>query len=346
MAPEVRKILLIRPSALGDVCRTVPVLVRLRRQHPDAHIDWLVQEGFEPAIASHPNLSRVVTFPRRRLGNWWQPKVGQAAVRWMNEELRGPKYDLVVDCQGLLRSGIFMWWTRAPKRVGHADAAELGWLGANQRVKAPVGAHTVDRMISLVGGGPATDEEMQLYTSKADRITAENLTGDEPYVVIAPTSRWPGKRWPAERFAIAIQRILDEGITTRIVLVGGPSERDQCSLLLELAEQDERVIDLVGKTSVGELMAVIERSSLVLANDSAALHMAVGFGRPLVALFGPTRIDKVGPYHREHDVIQNVQRSEPVDHKNTAAGRALMERISVDEVVNAMRKCTTVGAPR
>ena len=81
-------------------------------------------------------------------------------------------------------------------------------------------------------------------------------------------------------------------------------------------------------------MALVESSSLVIANDSAALHMAVGFDRPMVALYGPTRVDRVGPYGREADVIQHVTPSDRLDHKDGAAGRALMERIGVEEVVS------------
>jgi ADP-heptose:LPS heptosyltransferase len=96
------------------------------------------------------------------------------------------------------------------------------------------------------------------------------------------------------------------------------------------------VIDRVGRTSVGELMALIERAALVVANDSAALHMAVGMQRPIVALFGPTRTERVGPYGREADVLQHVTVYDRRDHKDDRAGRELMERIAVDEVEEAV----------
>jgi ADP-heptose:LPS heptosyltransferase len=95
------------------------------------------------------------------------------------------------------------------------------------------------------------------------------------------------------------------------------------------------VVDLVGVTSVGGLMAAVERAAIVVANDSAALHMAVGFDRPLVALFGPTRIDRVGPYGRAGDVIQKLQPGERLDHKDDRLGRGLMERITLEEVLDA-----------
>jgi ADP-heptose:LPS heptosyltransferase len=103
-----------------------------------------------------------------------------------------------------------------------------------------------------------------------------------------------------------------------------------------MAGREGRIVDLIGRTSVGELMALVERSALVVANDSAALHMAVGFNRPIVALFGPTRKELVGPYGRQADIVQHVEASDEMNHKDDAAGRKLMERITVEEVLAAV----------
>ena len=99
------------------------------------------------------------------------------------------------------------------------------------------------------------------------------------------------------------------------------------------SQRDPRVINLAGKTSIAQLMALVRDASLVIANDSAAVHMAVGFNRPMVALFGPTDIRRVGPYRRDADVIQHIGPADRLDHKDTAHGRTLMERITTDEVV-------------
>jgi heptosyltransferase-2 len=165
--------------------------------------------------------------------------------------------------------------------------------------------------------------------------------------VLAPTSRWLGKRWPAERFATLTQALLGEGAVEAVAVVGSGTERDQVEPVIRLAERDPRVIDLVGKTGVGTLMATIERSSLVVANDSAALHMAVGFDRPMVGLYGPTQIDLVGPYQRESDVIQAIG---PPDggknrHKDEDLGRKAMEAIGTDRVIAAAIERTQTGAP-
>ncbi|MEL7473394.1 MAG: glycosyltransferase family 9 protein, partial [Planctomycetota bacterium] len=245
----------------------------------------------------------------------------------MAHRTRRQRYDLVIDAQGLLRSGVFAWATRAPRRIGHADAAEGGAWWLTERVASDPALHTVDRMMSLLEPlrVPAV-MDLCLHTPPTDIVTP-----DEPYVVVAPTSRWASKRWPIERYDALAERLRSN---YRVVVVGGPGERPQCAPLLHRATHDPRVIDCVGQTSVGGLMRLIERSSLVVANDSAALHMAVGFDRPTVALFGPTRVDHVGPYGREADVIQHVRPDEQLDHKRDEQVE-VMRRINVDEVLDA-----------
>jgi ADP-heptose:LPS heptosyltransferase len=188
---------------------------------------------------------------------------------------------------------------------------------------------------SHLGIEPVRD--VHLYTDEPTRERARELSrGAQRYVVVAPTSRWAGKRWPIDRFVRTVEALLSENAGVEAVaIVAAGGERDQCAQLLDRFAEDERVIDLVGKTGVGELMAVIERSALVIANDSAALHIGVGFGRPIVALFGPTRIERVGPYGRESDVLQARAPTSGVSHKDDAAGAAMMAEIPTERVIEA-----------
>lgn len=337
-----KRILIVRPSALGDVCRTVPVLRRLRVAYPAARIDWLVQDTFADAISAHPDLSGVVPFERSRMAvKKALQKDARAALRSLVQRLVENAYDLAIDCQGLGRSGFFTWSTRARRRIGYADAREFGILGLTDRVTVPREGHTVDRMLALLPGidstfptTPATPDELRLHTPTFAQAQAMQLVGDPPPLVVAPTSRWPGKRWPDGRFAKLIARLLDDRIVERVALVGGPNEDDQVPACVTLAETRDTVTNLIGQTNVGELMGVIELSSMVIANDSAALHIAVGFDKPLLALFGPTRTDLVGPYGRDLDVLQGAPPNEN-RHKEDSYGRAMMEKLTLDDVYAA-----------
>src|SRR5690606_23060996 len=147
--------------------------------------------------------------------DFWKPGVAVQIARWLRS-LNKTGYDMVLDCQGLARSGVFMLATGARRRIGYAQAAEAGWLGANERIGAPRTLHTVDRMLMLaeaaIAGVPGAQvvRDMRLHAPPADmeKVEADPLLA-EPYAVIAPTSRWPAKRWPAERFAQLAPRLLE-----------------------------------------------------------------------------------------------------------------------------------------
>ena len=346
------------------------MLTSLRAAHPDAEIDWLVRTEFADSIRAHPALNRAIPFPRKELARaFWRGRPDRT-LSWLNT-LRRRRYDLVLDCQGLLRSGGIARWTGAGTRVGDRRAREGAWLAYTRRVRTPQRIHTVDRMhmLALASGG-AERFEMALYPPREDaeamreaakgldpalrlarpqdawRSVARKGAFDEPYALLAPTSIWPGKRWPIDRFASLATSLLESGQVARIVVAGGPGEESQCAPLLAMSERSDRIVNLVGATSIGGLMAIIQRASLVVACDSAAAHIAVGFNRPLVALYGPTDIGLVGPYGREEDALQHVGEGDRLDHKNASLGLALMERISVDEAAEACLVRLSRSSPR
>ncbi len=335
------RVLLIRPSALGDVCRSVPLLVSLRSAWPDAQIDWLVNANFADAVRAHPALSAVVPFDRQALGHWWTP-TGIGHLRALIATLRRPRYDLVIDAQGLARSAALARITSAAIRIGPADAREGGRFAYTCAV--PISQpHTVDAMLQLLGPLhiPAIlDLGLYVPAESHAKLNADEALRGRRFAVIAPTSRWPGKRWPADRFATLARQLLRlrPARLDAVVVVGSASERAQCEPILALAkaqpaDPELAVIDRVGATSVGDLMALISRAALVVANDSAAIHIATGFGRPMIALYGPTDTAKVGPYRATQCVIQHRQLADILNHKNQAAGLAMMRRITVDEVL-------------
>jgi ADP-heptose:LPS heptosyltransferase len=139
-----------------------------------------------------------------------------------------------------------------------------------------------------------------------------------------------------ERYAALVRYLLEHrsrlGLDA-VVVVGLASEREMCAPLLSTGF--EGLVDRVGKTGVSGLMALIERASLVVCNDSAAMHMAVAFGRALVALFGPTDVSHAGPYGRDEDVISHKRAGEHVRHRDVTRASEFMTRISAVEVIAA-----------
>jgi lipopolysaccharide heptosyltransferase I len=300
MSRRISRILLVKPSALGDVCRSAPVLASLRAAHPDARIDWFVQDDFADAVRGHPALTGTVVFPRRAWRRWWAPSALRGVARlW--RDIRETEYDLAFDCQGLLRSGIFLRAATGARRVGWSDAREGAWLAANERHPRRGGPDATEVMLSLLedaGVPPVRDPRMHLtLDSSAAWEARKRSEGIDRYVTLAPTSRWPAKRWPAERWKSLAERLITAG--HRVVMLGAPSERDQVRACMPR----EGAIDLCGALSLGAWLAAIASSDAVVANDSAAAHAAVGFGRPLAAIYGATDPAAVGPFGRPESVV-------------------------------------------
>lgn len=299
------RILLVRPSALGDVARTVPALVTLRQAYPAARIDWLVHEQFADVVRHHPALTTTIPFPREQLaGGLWRPSQARFAWRW-GRQLREKRYDQVFDLQGLFRSGLFTWLTAAPRRVGAATGREFAWLAYNRRHPAPRRLHTVDRMLRLLEAeGLTAVRDMRLYVGDRDRqwfaaYCAEHAVDGEPFATLAPTARWPSKCWPLERYAEIGTRLLRQKHVSRIVVLAAPREQPYVRPLT----RQLGTAALCPTTTVGQMMAILEHTRLLVCNDSAPLHVAVGLGKRLVTVFGPTDPELVGPYGRPETVV-------------------------------------------
>ena len=300
-ASPLRRILLIKPSAIGDVVHTLPILALLRRRWPEAHVAWLLTPACAGLLEGHPLLNEVIVFERRRFGRSWRdPAVAVGLVNFVRE-LRRRRFDLVIDLQGLLRSGMLAWETRAPVRIGFANARELAPLFYTHRV--PIGTaeqHAIDRYLKVaaalgceVNGGPV---EFPFHVTDEDRRqVAQMLNGTDRYAVLLPGTNWATKRWPVERYADLVAPLRERfGLGT--VVAGSPDEVDLAA----------RVggINLAGKTSLRQLAALIDRADLVIANDSGPMHIAAAMNKPLVTLFGPTNPVRTGPYRREDSVLR------------------------------------------
>jgi heptosyltransferase-1 len=344
----IRRILLLRPSALGDVCRTVPVLASLRAQWPEAEIHWVVQSAFCPAVEAHPALSGVIPFPRAEFrGALTRPWKWLSMRRWL-ASLSREHWDIAIDCQGLARTGLMMRASRASVRVCDRAAREGAWLAANQRVDIPVGAHEVDRMLLLAEAAGATVvPDATLYVPDAAMSWWKSLRGDRPegaYAVLATTSRWTSKAWPESHWIELAERLVESGRVAWIALPGSPSEH---SLVAHLASAMQargiRVVNYAGKTDVGQMMAMIHQGAFTVSNDSAALHMALGLGARCLGLFGPTDPAIVGPWNRPDLALRApLHEGEQPTYRDKALGDSIMRRLAVDVVFDQIESLSGV----
>jgi heptosyltransferase-1 len=297
--PPPSKVLLVKPSALGDVVTALPVLRGLRRTVPEARLSWLVATSCQALLEGDPDLDEIIPFDRKTLGRWWHdPRAGAALWRFYRQ-LRGGGFDWVLDLQGLFRSGLFTHWTRAPLRAGFADAREGGQWFCNHRVSVTA-EHTVDRNIELARalGVDARPEDFRLHVSDAGRAFAEEFRAARSlptrgYLVLVPPTRWPTKIYPVRHWR-RVARDLSE--TLPVVLVGSPAEQERRLCAAIAKGLGPRVIDLAGQTALPQLVGLIADAAGVIGSDSAAKFIAPAVGVGCITLIGPTRVERTGPY--------------------------------------------------
>jgi heptosyltransferase-1 len=326
---EFERILLIKPSAVGDVIHALPVLAKLRARYPAARIDWLLTPPIAELIGHHPALSNVILFDRGALAHGWR-HWSAGAVRLL-ADLWQTRYDLVIDLHGQFRSAILTLAARAPVRIGfdrpHAGpraetdrqlvpnayrhgwtgARECAWLAYTHRIPLPRSdVHAVDRylslgpMLGLDEGPPAFHVPIPSHSeARIETLRNEHGLCRQPFAVLVPGTIWPTKHWHIEGFA-AVARHL-RGLGRGVVLAGSASERSRCQAVAELAPG---VLDLSGQTVLSELAALIRRAELCVTNDSGSMHLTVALGRPVVSVFGPTDSLWIGPYGRPESVVQ------------------------------------------
>jgi lipopolysaccharide heptosyltransferase I len=339
LAREPRRMLLIKPSALGDVVHTLPVLSLLRDRFPSARIDWLVNPAFAGLLEGHPHLDNVVLFERKRLGRAWREPDGIRGIWHLARSLFARRYDLVIDLQGLLRSGWLTLQTRAPMRVGFASAREFAPLCYTHRIAARGNdRHAIERYLDVAGalGCPRGPVRFEFGVRDNDRAVVDQLFDRAaPYAVLLPGTNWLTKRWPAEHFAALVEPLRSR-FGLRSVLAGGADAA-------ELASAFSDVVDLTNKTTLRQLVALLERAALVVCNDSGPMHIAAALGVPMVALFGPTSPRRTGPYRRLDSVVRLDIECSPCFSRH-CAHRTCLNDLSVAVVLRQIERQLATGS--
>ncbi len=344
---DFQRILLIKPSSLGDIIHALPVLHGLRTRFPNATIDWLVAKSFAPVLEGNPGINNLLLFDRKRFS-----KVGRS-FRVMREfihyvrDLRARRYELVIDLQGLFRSGFLARASGAAVRIGFSDAREWAPMFYSHKIRAQqCDMHAVDRNFLVAEPLGFAEEPIRfpMGVSDGDRaailelLQEQSLQGGQAFIAILPGARWDTKIWPAERYAALIDS-LSENDMAPCVLLGAPDEVDRCTEVASLCRM--KPINIAGRTSIPQLSAAIDLAGVVVCHDSAPLHIAAALGKPLVCIVGPTNPTRTGPYGRPDDVVQlNLDCAPcylrrvsqcPHDHR-------CMTELPVESVIAAVRK--------
>ncbi|HLZ34575.1 MAG TPA: lipopolysaccharide heptosyltransferase II [Nitrospira sp.] len=333
--PDYRRILLIKPSSLGDIVHAMPTLAALRRAYPSATVTWLVKRQWSDLVERIDGVDRV-----------WA--VDQGMKGWLSQvsALRAARFDVAVDLQGLFRSAAMGWLSGAPHRVGFANAREGSPWWYNQRVPVPtVDMHAVDRYLLVakaMGAIVPGPVEFRFRTPQADHDRIDQLlreagvATESRWVAMNVSARWPTKRWPSASFAALADRLVAEGFGP-VLFMGGPDEREDVAAVREMMKAGS--FDLSGALPVGLLPAFLSKAALLITNDSGPMHIAAAVGTPVVALFGPTSPVRTGPYGPNHAVLTHKIPCSPCFRRScrNAIKLECLNLVSPEQVMAAVR---------
>ena len=298
------KILILKPSSLGDVVQALPVLRLLKRHLPHSQIYWWIESKLAPLLESDPDLAGIVRFERQRWAapaNW-----GELAdsVRWVRRQ----RFDWVIDLQCLARSGVFAWLANGQLTVG-LDEPREGARGFYDLIARRPSFHThaVDWYLGVL---PLlrvpVSWDFHWLPARADAAGAIRkkwpAVGGAQWVALQPGARWLNKRWPVEAFAALIRRITAAHPEVRFAILGGAEDQPIGAVLGQV--MPDRSLDLTGKLSLLEMIEWIRLTRLMVTNDTGPMHVAAALGRPVVGLFGPTEPRRTGPYGQLENVVQ------------------------------------------
>ncbi len=331
-APPAR-ILIIKPSAIGDVVHALPVLYLLRKRWPAAQISWLITPACASLLQGHPMIDELILFDRKRYGKFWHSPAALMAMMRFFIGLRRRRFDLVIDLQGLLRSGLLCWLTRANRRIGLASAREGATAFYTHQVRCDWGnEHAVTRYLRIAAalGCNSADIHFPLPIDESDARHIDSLIPPGTrYAVMLPGANWLTKRWPAEYFARLVQP-LREQLGIECVVAGAAADS-------ALAQQINARYDLTGKTTLRQMVPLIKNAAVVIANDTGPMHIAAALGVPLATPYGPTSPTRTGPFSREKSVIRVLMPCMPC-YSRTCSHNSCMKWLEPEQVMKVVEE--------
>ncbi len=305
-----KRILLVKPSSLGDVIHALPVVSAIHRHWPEAEVRWLIHPAWRSLVEHHPGVSGTVLFPREKFrgtGGWIR------SIAWMRT-LSDWKPDLAIDLQGLLRSALFARLSGAPRVVGLSDAREGARLFYSERATIKRSDHAVNRYLSVLDPLGVPRPTRPVFDLPEGNLP-KGFSTSTPYVVIHPYARGAGKSLSPE----LIRSFAAGAATYRVVMVGrGGFQKGQSDL-------PKNIEDWSNRTDLLELTAILRGASFIISSDSGPMHLATALHpKKTLAIHLWSDPLKVGPCSRESLVWKNgrISRVAMLDDSWRAEGRA------------------------
>ena len=297
------RILILKPSSLGDVIQALPVLRSLKRHFPQSEIFWWIQTDLAPLLDGDPDLAGLILFDRRR---WARP------ANWLEiwrsiRSMRAIRFDWVIDLQCLARSGAFAWLANGKLLAGLDEPREGARGFYDLAVRRPsFHTHAVDWYLGVLPAlGVPVCRDFEWLPSRPEAAASLRRKCAMPsarWIAVQPGARWANKRWPVEFFAETIRRVAAAVDSTRFAILGGAGDTDLGAVLAQAVP--DRCLDLTGRLTLPEMIECLRACEMIVTNDTGPMHVAAALGKRVVGLFGPTEPRRTGPYGQLDHVLQ------------------------------------------
>jgi lipopolysaccharide heptosyltransferase I len=332
---ERTRLLILKPSAMGDIVHTLPLLASLRKSFPSWYIAWGVKEKFSELLEKHPYLDKAIIWRGRGFWNFLR-------------EIRRKRFDIVLELQGLFRTGFVAYLSRAPQRWGFSkeEAKERQSMFLNIKIQT-TSAHIVDKYLDFAEhlGADRVTEFLIPKKESAREYIGHYLqnTGVSPshkLIALIQSTGWENKTWKSERFA-QLGRLLSLKENWKVIVIGGigESEKKKAQRIKKMAADKLLVAPA---TTVSQLVSLLRRCSMAIGGDTGPLHLAAALGVPVIGLYGPTSPSRNGPYTDKKEVIYHNLPCSPC-WKRTCKIKTneCMDSIQVEEVMDKVESLAT-----
>ena len=299
-------ILIVKLSAIGDVIHALPVSYALRQRYPDAHITWVVEPTALEIVKHNPCVDEVVVFYKKAFKTYSGFKENfMPLYRRLHER----RYDISLDLQGLFKSAAVVLTAGAKRKLGCVDMREGSGLISRPVKGAHSSGHIVDRNLDVAAALGCDTKKVVFPLENTAEETAfvkellreHSILPQDKYIVFAVGTNWPNKCWQPKYFA-ALADILQQH-SIKIVLAGfGTADEAKAQEIIKQSRHSS-IANLVGKASLMQTAALMQKASAVIGGDTGNLHMAAALGVPAIMLMGPTDPVRNGPYAQNHNVI-------------------------------------------
>lgn len=278
---------------MGDVCHTLPVVQTLRHAWPEAHFSWIIGKLEAGLIGDVPGIEFII----------FDKAAGWRAYRDLHRRLRNKPFDLLLHMQMSLRSSVASYCLHAPIRLGfdRERAHDYQWLFTTHQIPYVPREHVMESFFGFARALGINEQRMEWkipIPAQAEAQAREAIPDDIPTLLISPCANarfrnW--RNWPYERYAPVIEYAVRE-LGWQVIVTGGPSSAETEAATTIENSSNVPIVNLQGKTTLKELLALIGRSRVLLSPDSGPIHMATAIGTPVIGLYATTNPDRAGPY--------------------------------------------------